>query len=86
MRRVWVTSNAYDAAIQSLIAARHRQNLSQRDMAERLGKPRSFVSKLENKERRLDIVEFVALAQALEIAPESLLTELISHLPQPLDF
>ena len=80
-KRIWVTSDAYDAAIQAVIAARHAQGVSQRDLAERLGKPRSFVSKLENKERRLDMVEFVMLARAMDIPPGELLEKVVLSLP-----
>lgn len=65
MQRVWVASHSYQAAVERLISLREERSLSQRDLAERLGKPRSFVSKVETKARRLDIVELVAYAKAL---------------------
>lgn len=80
-KRVWVTSEAYDAAIQAVVATRHEQGVSQRDLASRLGKPRSFVSKIENKERRLDMVEFVMIARGLNVAPADLLKAVIASLP-----
>lgn len=83
--RIWVTSEAYDSAIQAIITARHAQGVSQRDLAARLGKPRSFVSKLENKERRLDLVEFVVLARALNLAPADLLHRVVESLPSNID-
>lgn len=83
--RRWVTSDAYDAAIQIVIAARHSQKLSQRGLADRLGKPRSFVSKLENKERRLDIVEFVMLARALRLSPSEWMDQVSNSLPVEID-
>jgi transcriptional regulator with XRE-family HTH domain len=86
MERPWVTSPAYAAAIRAIVDCRKGQGLSQRDLAERLGKPRSFVSKIENRERRLDIVEFVALSRALGAAPLRLLESVIGRLPENLDF
>lgn len=65
MQRVWVASQSYQAAVERLISLREERSLSQRDLADRLGKPRSFVSKVETKVRRLDIVELVAYAKAL---------------------
>ena len=85
MRRVWITSEAYDAAIGTVVAARHAQKLTQRDLADRLGKPRSFVSKLETKERRLDVVAFVVVARALRVLPEELLKTLIESLPETIE-
>ncbi|WP_232221520.1 MULTISPECIES: helix-turn-helix domain-containing protein [unclassified Desulfovibrio] len=52
-----------------LIQARKSQGFSQQYVADRLGKPQSFVSKYENGERRLDILEFFAIAEALQKDP-----------------
>ncbi len=41
--------------------------MTQVQVAEKLGKPQSFVSKYERGERRLDFSEFVELADALGI-------------------
>jgi transcriptional regulator with XRE-family HTH domain len=76
MQRVWVTSPSYEAAINHLIEIRKSAGLSQRDLAERLGKPRSFVSKLESRERRLDVVEFLAYSKALGVDPSELVVSL----------
>lgn len=86
MQRPWVTSEAYDAAITVVIQARQAKSISQRELADRLGKPRSFVSKIENKERRLDFVEFVVLARALEISPSELISDVASSLPKEIEF
>ncbi|MDG2531025.1 helix-turn-helix domain-containing protein [Caulobacter endophyticus] len=69
-----------------LIETRKTVGLSQRELADRLGKPRSFVSKIEGRERRLDVVEFIALARALDADPGALMATLASVLPDDLDF
>ncbi|MDQ2787416.1 MAG: helix-turn-helix domain-containing protein [Chloroflexota bacterium] len=46
---------------------RKESGLRQRDLAERIGLPQSFVSKCESGERRLDIVELRALCAALGV-------------------
>lgn len=81
MRRVWVTSEAYQAAVKTLVEARTAQGISQRRLAEILGKPRSFVSKYQNRERRLDIVEFIVIAKAIGISPAALTTRVADALP-----
>jgi len=86
MRRPWVTSPSYATAINLIIAARTQAGLSQRDLAERLGKPRSFVSKLESRERRLDIVEFIAVTRALGLDPATTAGQIADALPSQLDF
>ena len=44
-----------------LIALRTEMGVRQVDLAERLGRPQSFVSKYESGERRLDIIEVHAV-------------------------
>ena len=39
--------------------------------------PQSFVAKYEGGERRLDVIEFIAIAQALGADPFKLLRELV---------
>jgi transcriptional regulator with XRE-family HTH domain len=68
-----------------LIETRRRAGLTQAAVAERLGRPQSFVSKYEKGERRLDVIEFVALARALDINPQALFASFLSMLPQGSD-
>jgi transcriptional regulator with XRE-family HTH domain len=48
-----------------LIEARKANGLTQTDVANRLGKPPSFVAKYELGERRLDVLEFIDLAEVI---------------------
>jgi transcriptional regulator with XRE-family HTH domain len=47
---------------------RSEANLRQVDLADRLGKPQSFVSKYESGERRLDLIELREICHVLEIS------------------
>ncbi len=62
-----LTQDAYGAAyhrfVQRLRQARLEAGLTQAQVAELLGKPQSFVSKVEAGERRVDFVELQVLAQ-----------------------
>ncbi len=58
---------------------RKEQGVTQVKLAERLGRPQSFVSKYENGERRLDLIEFLDIAAALEIDPLSFIQELLAE-------
>ena len=52
-----------------LRAQRRAQKLSMRSLAERLDKPHTYVHKVEQGERRLDVVEYVWYCQALGCDP-----------------
>ena len=60
-----------------MIAVREKAQMTQTDLAERLGKPQSFVSKYETGERRLDVVEFVNVCSALGIEPDRILGKMV---------
>ena len=61
-----------------LINARKSANLTQTQLSTRLNKPHSYVSKYERGERRLDVVEFLEVSNALNIDPIALIEELIN--------
>ncbi|OOF14918.1 transcriptional regulator [Salinivibrio sp. MA427] len=48
---------------------RNDQGLTMRDLAERLEVSHSFVGKVEQGERRLDVVEFIQYCKALNVSP-----------------
>ena len=58
--------------LELLRRARKDAGLTQQALAEKLRRPQSFVAKYENGERRIDVIEFVALARALDVAPVTL--------------
>ena len=57
----------YKKCVAFLRDQRGVRRVTQQELAERLGKPQSFVSKIERGDRRLDVVEFVRVAKALGI-------------------
>lgn len=58
-----IHSERYKAVIFKLKEARLQSGLSQEQAAKKLGKPQSFVSKIELCERRLDVAELMLFAQ-----------------------
>lgn len=50
-----------------LMEARKAANLTQSELSARLSRPQSFVSKYERGERRLDLVEFLEVCDALGV-------------------
>ncbi|MDX3809943.1 MAG: helix-turn-helix transcriptional regulator [Bosea sp. (in: a-proteobacteria)] len=61
-----------------LIAARRSAGLTQEVVAKRLDKPQSFVAKYENGERRIDVIELIRIAKALDSDPLKIVAELAS--------
>ena len=71
-----VFSEQYERFKQLLIAARKKAGLTQVELAERLSRPQSYVSKYERGERRLDVIEFLEVAEAIGIEPIEFLRKL----------
>ncbi|MCW2483707.1 helix-turn-helix transcriptional regulator, partial [Candidatus Symbiopectobacterium sp. NZEC135] len=57
--------------------------ITQENLARALNRPQSFIAKVENGERRLDIVEFIHIARLLAVDPSSII-EKISKKYKPL--
>ena len=64
-----IRSPQHQALLDLLVTVRKEAKLTQAIVAERLGRPQSYMAKVENGERRLDVVEFVALVGALGDEP-----------------
>lgn len=68
--------HTYESFQKALVEARQSKRLTQAEIATRLKKPQSFVSKYESGERRLDVVEFLEVCRALSIKPNSILNKI----------
>lgn len=62
-----IHDNRYRWMVDQLVRERKDQGLSQEAVAARLGKPQQYVSRYEVGERRLDMVEFLDAAKALNV-------------------
>ncbi|MER9256342.1 helix-turn-helix domain-containing protein [Mesorhizobium sp. M0598] len=62
--------------LKRLIAARKTKGVTQTQLADMLGRPQSFVAKYEGGERRLDVIEFLDLTEALDIDSCELLAQM----------
>lgn len=63
----------YQVLIQHLIELRKLKGLTQVMLAERLGKPQSYVAKIEGCERKLDVLEFVELCRVLNVSASEMI-------------
>lgn len=55
-----------------LATARRDAGLTQRELATKLRRPRSYVANIEIGERRIDVLEFIELSKVLRIDPQKL--------------
>ncbi len=76
MARKSIYSARYQKLKSLLVEARLSAGLTQIELAEKLARPQSFVSKYERGERRLDLVEFIEVADAIGFDPAKLIGKL----------
>lgn len=80
-----VFTDAYRELLDLLVETRKAAGVTQAELAARLSRPQPFVSYFERGERRVDVIEFVAIAKALGIGPEPLFAKLIARLPDEIE-
>jgi transcriptional regulator with XRE-family HTH domain len=73
-----VHTPAYAALRSELCLARKKAGLSQRQLAARLQVPHSWVAKVENGERRIDLVEFGWFISACDADPRRAANRLLT--------
>lgn len=62
---MWFRPEDHRAVGECLAALRKGRGVTQSALAESLGKPQSFVSSYEQGQRRLDLLEFLHIVEAL---------------------
>ena len=71
-------SAEYARLIATLVAVRKAAGIRQQALAKKLGRPQSFIAKYEGGERRIDVVEFIAIARALGADPIKLFRDFVA--------
>lgn len=71
-----IYTREYAIFLEQLRNTRETKNLTQSEVAERLGQTQSFVSKVERGERRLDIVELRAFCRAIGVQFSQFVTQI----------
>lgn len=69
-------TEAYQKLLVEMVAARKASGMTQAELAAGLGRPQSYVSKIENGERRVDVVELVEIAKRINLDVSSVLERL----------
>jgi predicted transcriptional regulator len=78
----WVQPEHHKVVGAALEAARRKANLTQVELARRLGKPQSVVSGYEAGKRRVDVVEFLVIVRTLGTDPVEVFAEIVRSLPK----
>ncbi|WP_173979557.1 helix-turn-helix domain-containing protein [Magnetospirillum sp. UT-4] len=68
-----IYSERHQRLLALLVAARKSSGLTQAQVAAKLGRPQSYVAKYERGERRLDVLEYLDVAEAVGFDPCDLL-------------
>lgn len=58
-----IYSKEQSALVSKLVKARNETGLSQVDVAKKLGKTQSYISKIESGQRRIDVVQLKELSK-----------------------
>jgi transcriptional regulator with XRE-family HTH domain len=61
-----------------LVEKRKKSGLSQQEVADKLGRPQTYVSKCERGTRRMDVVEFLRMADVIGFDPAAFIKKLKS--------
>lgn len=75
--RKTLRSRGHETLIKVLVEARGKAGMTQRDLAARIKRPHSFVGRMEAGERRVDVIEFIEIAQILGADPKELFGKLL---------
>jgi transcriptional regulator with XRE-family HTH domain len=69
-----IAREEYKSLIKALVKSRKAANISQHDLAKKLGWSQPEISKYEHFVRRIDVVEFVDICEALGIDYKQLIS------------
>ena len=67
-----IFSDDYAVLVDLLIEARLAAGLTQRALARRIGKVQSHICAIEQRQRRVELLEFYTIARALDLDPVEL--------------
>jgi len=68
-----IHTKKYQHFCELLIEARESKGLTQKQVAIKLDRPQSFVSKYENGERRIDVLEFLEICKAIGVSANGII-------------
>ncbi len=78
MSKIVKTKN-YDIFVKIIKMARLKSEMTQVELAKKLKVQQSFISKYENNERKLDVLEFIKICQIISIRPTDIIREFLNE-------
>lgn len=72
-----VHTRNYRLFLELLIETRKEAGVTQEQLAKRLNRPQSFVSKCENGERRVDVIELLEILRAVGLDPAKFIKKIV---------
>ena len=72
-------SQNYKNLLNILKSERLKAGLSQQDLANKLDKPQSFISKIENMERIVDVIEVIEICNKIGINPLTVFSKILDN-------
>lgn len=69
----------YQALLRLLRDLREQAGVTQLDLGDRLGNTQTFISKIERGERRVDVVEFAEICDALGMDPATAFNQFLAR-------
>ena len=70
-----LVTERHQRLIALIIEAREKSGMTQTELADALGEYQSFVARLESGQRRLDVIEFIRLAEILDFDAPKLMAK-----------
>ena len=66
-------TEAYQLLLSSIEKARKESKMTQAEVANKLGQYQSYIAKIENGERRIDLIEFLEIARLISLDPHEMI-------------
>lgn len=79
-----IFTGAHKHLVEVLVEARKQAGMTQAQLAAAVGKDQSFISIIEGSQRRVDVLEFCALAWAMDRDPVEMMRQVVERLPRDL--
>lgn len=73
-----IFSEKYIRLIANIVELRHKKGISQKKLSDLLAVPPSYIGRIEICERRLDVLELMAILKALDVPPKNICSLLMT--------